>query len=411
MGQRFRGARRSTRRLRSTATTTSTSAPATRPHRSTAATTPTTSNGTEAWNQVVANPATDGAPDGGVQASLPIADGGSLVEGGSLGQMTYGLNTSNGSPAAGWPQFSADSVFSTAAAGDFYGTGSDDFAVGGASSAGFALGTHYTDGGHVRIYNDHGGLICSANTTEEVDSSPAVGPILAGGAYGIATGTGTYYPGAERREHRQGLRHEVQPGVERHARRLDRRQPRPGRRAGQRPARRRRGHRQRLGSTRSTPPTGPSSGRRSVGGAVLGSVTTADLNGSGAQDVIVPTDRRPLHPRRPHRPAGGPRRRRARGDGGIVPAGGTYGFQNAPLVTADRRRFHRHHGRRVLRHRGQRGAGHRAALRGDGVRLDQRRRLGRLAPVPPRCGADRIRRRWRRPRNLQPPCRRPRTAT
>ena len=61
---------------------------------------------------------------------------------------------------------------------------------------GFALGTHYSDGGHVRIYNDHGGLICSANTNEEVDSSPAVGPILPGGAYGIATGTGTFYPGA-----------------------------------------------------------------------------------------------------------------------------------------------------------------------------------------------------------------------
>ena len=97
-------------------------------------------NGTEAWNQVVANPATDDAPDGGVQASLPIANGGSLVEGGSLGQMTYGLNASNGSPATGWPQFSADSVFSTAAAGDFYGTGSDDFAVGGASSPGSRSG-------------------------------------------------------------------------------------------------------------------------------------------------------------------------------------------------------------------------------------------------------------------------------
>ena len=31
--------------------------------------------GTEAWNQVVTNPATDSAPDGGVQASLPIANG------------------------------------------------------------------------------------------------------------------------------------------------------------------------------------------------------------------------------------------------------------------------------------------------------------------------------------------------
>ena len=172
-------------------------------------------NGTAIWNQVVTNPPTDSAPDGGVQASLPIADGGSLVEGGSLGQVTYALNAATGAPATGWPQFSADSVFSTAAAGDFYGTGSDDFAVGGASSQGFALGKHYANGGHVRIYNDHGGLICSADTNEEVDSSPAVGPILPGGRYGIATGHGQLLPGRERPEHGQGVRHQVQPGVER----------------------------------------------------------------------------------------------------------------------------------------------------------------------------------------------------
>ena len=34
----------------------------------------------------------------------------------------------------GWPQFTADSVFSTAAVGDLYGTGTDDLVVGGASS-------------------------------------------------------------------------------------------------------------------------------------------------------------------------------------------------------------------------------------------------------------------------------------
>ena len=159
------------------------------------AATPYAPNGTETWNQVVTNPPTDTAPDGGVQASLPIADGGSLVEGGSLGQETYALNAANGAPATGWPQFSADSVFSTAAVGDLYGTGSDDFVVGGASSQGLAFGTHYSNGGHMRIYNDHGGLICRADTNEEVDSSPAVGPILAGGGYGIATGTGSFYPG------------------------------------------------------------------------------------------------------------------------------------------------------------------------------------------------------------------------
>ena len=284
-------------------------------------------NGTEAWNQVVTNPATDSAPDGGVEASLPIANGGSLVEGGSLGQTTYGLNTANGTPATGWPQFSADSVFSTAAAGDFYGTGSDDFAVGGASSAGFALGRHYSDGGHVRIYNNHGGLICSANTNEEVDSSPAVGPILPGGAYGIATGTGTFYPGASDENTVKVYDtkcNQVWSDT------LD------GSTGGSPALADVRGNGQ-LAVVEGTgndsvyalnAATGAIIWRTTVGAQVLGSVTTADLTGSGAQDVIVPTTHGLYI---------------LDGPTGVqvadvdTGAGGTQdiGFQNAPLVTAD----------------------------------------------------------------------------
>jgi hypothetical protein len=149
--------------------------------------------GNEVWNQVVTNPPTDTVPNGGVQASPTIGDGGAVAEAGSLGQVAYALNTANGFPAAGWPQFDADSNFSTAAAADLYNTGSSNFITGGATSQGFAYGTGYGNGGQLRIYNDHGGLVCAANTTEEVDSSPAVGPILAGGGYGIATGTGSYW--------------------------------------------------------------------------------------------------------------------------------------------------------------------------------------------------------------------------
>jgi hypothetical protein len=292
-------------------------------------------NGTEAWNQVVANPATDDAPDGGVQASHPIANQGSLVEGGSLGQMTYGLNASSGNPAPGWPQFSADSVFSTAAAGDFYGTGSDDFAVGGASSAGFALGTHYSNGGHVRIYNDHGGLICSANTSEEVDSSPAVGPILAGGAYGIATGTGTFYPGASDENTVKVYNTKCNQVW---SDKLD------GSTGGSPALADVQGNGQ-LAVVEGTSngsvyalnaATGGVLWRTTVGGAVLGSVTTADLNGSGAQDVIVPTTNGfsildgPTGLQVANVDAG-----TSSTTGGVVPAGATYGFQNAPLVTPD----------------------------------------------------------------------------
>ena len=54
-------------------------------------------NGTEAWNQVVTNPSTRQRPRRWRPGVAPIADGGSLVEGGSLGQETYALNSSNGS--------------------------------------------------------------------------------------------------------------------------------------------------------------------------------------------------------------------------------------------------------------------------------------------------------------------------
>ena len=293
-------------------------------------------NGTEAWNQVVTNPATDNAPDGGVKASLPVSNGGSLVEGGSLGQETYGLNASNGTPAAGWPAFSADSVFSTAATGDFYGTGSDDFAVGGASSAGFALGTHYSDGGHVRVYNDHGGLICSANTTEEVDSSPAVGPILPSGAYGIATGTGSYYSGASDENTVKVYDtkcNQVWSDTLNGS-------------TGGSPALADVQDNGQLAVVEGTyinnssgtvyavnASTGATIWQANVPGGVLGSVTTADLNGSGAQDVIVPTTHGMYV-------LDGPTGLQVAnfddgsGNGGI-PVNAVYGFQNAPLVTAD----------------------------------------------------------------------------
>ena len=41
-----------------------------------------------------------------------------------------------------------------------------------------------------------GALMYDYDTTQEVDSSPAIGGFLAGGAVGIAVGTGSYYKGA-----------------------------------------------------------------------------------------------------------------------------------------------------------------------------------------------------------------------
>jgi outer membrane protein assembly factor BamB len=293
-------------------------------------------NGTPVWNQVVTNPSTDTAPDGGVQASLSIGDGGSLVEGGSLGQVTYALSSGNGAPAPGWPQFSADSVFSTAAVGDLYGTGSDDFVAGGAQSAGFAYGTHYTDGGHVRIYNDHGGLICSATTNEEIDSSPAIGPILPGGAYGIATGTGSYFPGASDENTVKVFDTECNQVWS---------DTLNGTTSGSPALADVQGNGQLAvvegtvtGGTGGTvyalnAATGAQIWSTNVSGHVYGSVTTADLTGDGYQDVIVPTDHGlfVLDGQTGDEVANVDD---GSGKGNIAP-GAVYGFQNAPLVTAD----------------------------------------------------------------------------
>ncbi len=288
------------------------------------------------WNQVVTNPPSDTMPDGGVQASLSLGDGGSLVEAGSLGQMTYALSSGSGAPATGWPQFSADSVFSTAAVGDLYGTGSDDFISGGAQSNGFAFGTHYTDGGHVRIYNDHGGLICSASTNQEVDSSPAVGPILPGGADGIVTGTGSFFPGASDQNTVKAYDTKCNQVW---STTLD------GSTGGSPALADVMGNGQ-LSVVEGTDSAGSGSvwalnaatggaiWKEPVLGAVIGSVTTADLTGDGYQDVIVPTTLGieildgQTGVEVAHFDDGS-------GNAGVMPPGAVIGFQNAPLVTAD----------------------------------------------------------------------------
>ena len=154
-------------------------------------------NGAPLWDTKVVDPGTDAHPAYGVPASLTVADLQARtpdVFAGSLDQESYALNAANGSTLSGWPLFSADSVFSTAAAADLYGTSQTELVVGGASTKGFALGQIYAAGGHLRILDSRGGLICSHATDQEVDPSPAVGGFLPGGAVGIAVGTGSYYP-------------------------------------------------------------------------------------------------------------------------------------------------------------------------------------------------------------------------
>jgi hypothetical protein len=289
------------------------------------------------WSKVVSNPPTDPLHDIGVQASptLVTSNATPFVTAGSLGQESDALDATSGNVASGWPYFSADSVFSTAAVADLYGTGQDELVVGGASTDGIAYGRHYQNGGHLRIQNDHGGLICAANTNEEIDSSPAIGPILPGGALGIATGTGSFYPGSDE----DTVKVFDTQCNQVWSKTLD------GTTGGSPALADLRGNGQlevvegtstdtRTGSVWALDAsTGAVLWKVPALGAVLGSVTTAALGSDGTQDVIVATTAGveildgKTGDELVHVDDGS-------GDGGVAP-GMTFGFQNAPLVTDD----------------------------------------------------------------------------
>ncbi len=167
-------------------------------------------DGSRRWYVAVRNPATDHAagPTSAVTASLAVGDlqGGPDVVAPSVGQEEYALDAASGAVLAGFPWFSADSGFSTPALADLYGNGNTDIVEGGDQTAGLAYGVDYTQGGHVRVLaptgnegtdSPTGGLDCEANPNVGVESSPAVGDFLAGGATGIVVGTGTTFQGSD----------------------------------------------------------------------------------------------------------------------------------------------------------------------------------------------------------------------
>jgi Fibronectin type III domain len=284
-------------------------------------------NGQLLWHTPVTDPASDGRPVAGVQASITVAnlEGSTDVFAGSLDQESYALNAANGAPLPGWPFFTADSVFSTAAVGDLYGTGQQELVVGGASSVGYALGLNYAEGGHVRVLNAQGRQIYDYDTNQEVDSSPAIGDFLAGGATGIVVGTGSFYPGASDTDTLKAFSTRLGPPL--WSVTLD-------------------------GLTKSSPAlanveggtqlyvvegtdagtsgsvwvlngaTGATVWHQPVVGRVIGSVVAADLTGAGYQDLLVPT----VH---------GVEVLDGRTGAEVTVLGRALGFQNSPLVTDD----------------------------------------------------------------------------
>ena len=164
-------------------------------------------NGTKAWyRQVRSRPYSKGGFAGMMSSAAtgPLESGGDVI-GGQMGQMQYAFNGATGNVLSGWPWFQADTNFSTPALADLKHNGHDYVIEGGDSTAGMSIGGRYTQGGHIRVLRPTGhagsrslasGLACQYNTNQVVQSSPAVGPFLAGGALGIVSGTGRYFSGA-----------------------------------------------------------------------------------------------------------------------------------------------------------------------------------------------------------------------
>ncbi len=278
------------------------------------------------WHTNVSDPVGDPHPAYAVQASLTVADlqGGPDVFAGSLDQYSFALDASLGSVLAGWPFFSADSVFSTAATADLYGDGQQELVVGGASSEGLAMGQAYSRGGHVRVIGPQGTLMYDYDTTQEVDSSPAVGGFLAGGAVGVAVGTGSYYKGASDTDTLKAFTSRLVPVWSDTLDGLTSSSPALADVEGN-------GQLEVVEGTDTGTSgslwvldgaTGSPIWHTGLVGRVIGSVVAADLTGAGYQDLLVPT----IH---------GVEVLDGRTGAEVAVLGSDMGFQNSPLVTDD----------------------------------------------------------------------------
>jgi len=257
-------------------------------------------NGATRWHNVGSDP---DCPNQPFQSSFAIGDitgtGTPSAVLGALGLQSPSYGAANGVMNPGWPYYTDDTVFSTPALADVNGDGVPDVVMGGDSSPGGPIDWR---GGLVRAVTGKGQTLWQFFTDEIVRSSPAVGDLDGSGSPSIVFGTGNYWmnqPGgakdsnslfaldtAGREKWRVNL-----GGITMSS-------PALADVAGN-------GHPQVVigtagsaanpnagtiwvvdGSGRALPQW---AGRHSDGGVVIGGITTADLNGDGAQDLLVPT--------------------------------------------------------------------------------------------------------------------------
>ena len=287
------------------------------------------SAGGQRWFTSVVNPPSDFAPGLGVQAGISVGnltgDGADGVAG-SLGQVSYALNATTGSTLTGWPFFNSDSTHSTAALADLYGTGQTEIIMGGDQTAGEGQGQQYTDGGHIRILSAQGNQICRADTNQVVDSSPAVGGFLAGGATGIVVGTGAFYPGVSDSDTVKAYNNLCQLQWSTKVDGSTFSSPALSDVLGNGSLQVVEGTDQGSGASGSVWVLNAATGQKiwedSNVGRIIGSVVTADLTGGGYDDVIVPT-------------IAGTFIFDGRTGAQVAELSPNLGLQNAPLVTDD----------------------------------------------------------------------------
>jgi hypothetical protein len=170
--------------------------------------------------------------------------------------------------------------------------------------------------------------VCHYDTNQEIDSSPAVGPFLAGGRPGIVVGTGSFYPGASLSNSVLVFDNECDllwadrlDGVTASSPALADVQGNGGLQIVQGTD-----NGSNSGSGGSVWLVDGATGRvlwqQPVPGRVIGSVVTADLTGQGYQDVLVPTTQ-------------GVDVLDGLSHQEVAHLGGGFGFQSAPLVTDD----------------------------------------------------------------------------